>query len=132
MEKGLWRRVLLAAVVSSAFVSKGVPMAGQNQSDSIFRKPPPKLETRWYTYENKGGEKGAGGMAKFGRKGSPSLTLKPGEKVEATARLVAVEGRRLVFRVEARCRGEKIGEGQHERVVVNLNRFMEKILQSTS
>ena len=61
--------------------------------------------------------------------------LKPvplGEKVEATARLVAVEGRRLVFRVEARCRGEKIGEGQHERVVVNLNRFMEKISQSTS
>jgi len=81
MSRGIWRGVLLAVVVSSVSISKGVPMSGQNHGDSIFKQPPPKLETRWYSYENKTGEKGAGGMANFGRKGSPSLTLKPGEKV---------------------------------------------------
>ena len=46
-----------------------------------------------------------------------------GMRVEATARLVAVEGRKLRFAVTARDERETIGEGTHERVVVNVERF---------
>lgn len=35
-------------------------------------------------------------------------------------------GRRLVFEVEAYDEREKIGEGRHERVIVNLERFLER------
>ncbi|HLQ34990.1 MAG TPA: thioesterase family protein [Chloroflexota bacterium] len=47
-------------------------------------------------------------------------------KVTATARLVEVDGRRLVFEVEAYDEREKIGEGRHERFVMNLERFLER------
>ncbi|MGY0287933.1 MAG: thioesterase family protein [Candidatus Methanodesulfokora washburnensis] len=56
--------------------------------------------------------------------------LKPapvGEDVEVTAELIEVDGRRLKFRVEAFWRGEKIGEGYHERFVVNRERFLSKL-----
>jgi fluoroacetyl-CoA thioesterase len=46
-----------------------------------------------------------------------------GMKVIATAELVAVEGRTLSFRVEARDDKEPIGGGTHQRVVVNVARF---------
>ena len=37
-------------------------------------------ETRWFTAENPSGEKGAGGFANNGRKGSPCVTLADGEE----------------------------------------------------
>jgi predicted thioesterase len=46
-----------------------------------------------------------------------------GMRVRATAELVAVDGRTLAFRVEARDDKEPIGDGTHERVVVNVARF---------
>ena len=46
-----------------------------------------------------------------------------GMRVHATAELVAVEGRTLSFRVEARDDKEPIGGGTHQRVVVNVARF---------
>jgi fluoroacetyl-CoA thioesterase len=46
-----------------------------------------------------------------------------GMRVEATARLVAIEGRTLTFEVEAHDAREQIGGGRHERVVVNVARF---------
>ena len=46
-----------------------------------------------------------------------------GMRVEATARLVAVEGRTLTFEVEAHDEREQIGGGRHQRVVVNVERF---------
>ena len=49
-----------------------------------------------------------------------------GETVRATARLVAVEGRRLSFTVEAYNEREKIGEGRHQRVVVKRDRLPRK------
>ena len=49
-----------------------------------------------------------------------------GMEVWARAELVEVEGRRLVFRVEAWDEEEKIGEGSHERYIVAKERFMEK------
>jgi fluoroacetyl-CoA thioesterase len=50
-----------------------------------------------------------------------------GMHVEATAELTKVEGRTLSFRVEARDDKEPIGGGTHERVVVNVARFDERI-----
>jgi fluoroacetyl-CoA thioesterase len=50
-----------------------------------------------------------------------------GQHVRATAELVEIDGRRLVFNVEARDERQKIGEGQHERFIVNLERFMKRL-----
>jgi predicted thioesterase len=46
-----------------------------------------------------------------------------GMQVRATAELIAVDGRTLTFRVEARDDKEPIGDGTHQRVVVNVARF---------
>lgn len=46
-----------------------------------------------------------------------------GMRVRATAELLRIEGRLLVFHVEARDETELIGDGTHERVVVNVSRF---------
>ncbi len=46
-----------------------------------------------------------------------------GMRVRATAELVAIDGRTLTFRVEARDDKEPIGDGSHQRVVVNVARF---------
>ena len=50
-----------------------------------------------------------------------------GMRVTATAELIEVDGRRLVFRVEARDEKELIGEGQHERFIITLDRFLSRI-----
>jgi predicted thioesterase len=50
-----------------------------------------------------------------------------GMRIVATARLTGVEGRRLRFEVEARDEKETIGGGTHERVVVNVERFDERV-----
>ena len=49
------------------------------------------------------------------------------QKVRAQAELIEVDGRRLVFQVEAYDEQQKIGEGQHERFIVNLKRFMSRM-----
>jgi predicted thioesterase len=49
-----------------------------------------------------------------------------GMRVVATAALTKVEGRRLTFHVSARDEKELIGEGVHERIVVNVARFDER------
>jgi fluoroacetyl-CoA thioesterase len=50
-----------------------------------------------------------------------------GMRVRAQAELVTVEGRKLTFRVEAFDEVEKIGEGEHRRVIVELERFRERV-----
>jgi fluoroacetyl-CoA thioesterase len=52
-----------------------------------------------------------------------------GMTVTATAELIEVDGRRLVFRVEARDEKELIGEGQHERFIITLDRFLSRIAE---
>ncbi len=49
-----------------------------------------------------------------------------GIKVTARAVLTEVDRKRLVFTVEAFDETEKIGEGQHERFIINIERFMAK------
>jgi fluoroacetyl-CoA thioesterase len=50
-----------------------------------------------------------------------------GMRVEATARLVEIDGRTLRFAVEASDERETIGGGTHERVVVNVARFDQRV-----
>jgi len=46
-----------------------------------------------------------------------------GMRVTATAEVTGIEGRTIRFRVEARDERELIGDGTHERVVVNVEKF---------
>jgi predicted thioesterase len=50
-----------------------------------------------------------------------------GMRIRATAELLRIDGRALVFRVEAHDEKEPIGNGSHERVVVNVARFDQRI-----
>jgi len=50
-----------------------------------------------------------------------------GMRVKATAELVKIDGRTLTFRVEAHDERELIGDGLHERVVVNVERFDQRV-----
>ena len=50
-----------------------------------------------------------------------------GMKVRAVAELTAIEGRKLVFKVEAFDEKEKIGEGIHERYIIEMKKFMARI-----
>ena len=50
-----------------------------------------------------------------------------GMRVRATAELIAIDGRTLSFRVEARDDLEPIGDGMHQRVVVNVARFDQRV-----
>lgn len=50
-----------------------------------------------------------------------------GMKVIAKAELLEINGKKLTFKVEAFDEVEKIGEGTHERYIVELSRFIEKV-----
>ncbi len=58
-----------------------------------------------------------------------------GMHVNAHAEVVKVDGRKLTFRVWAEDQTERIGEGTHERIIVNVERFdirtQEKIARAT-
>jgi predicted thioesterase len=49
-----------------------------------------------------------------------------GAEVFLRAKVVSVEGRRVMFEVEARDRLERVGEGRHERFIINIPRFRVK------
>jgi fluoroacetyl-CoA thioesterase len=50
-----------------------------------------------------------------------------GLKLTATAEVVEVDGRTITFKVVARDEREEIGGGTHQRVVVNVERFDERV-----
>ncbi|WP_368501467.1 thioesterase family protein [Phascolarctobacterium sp.] len=50
-----------------------------------------------------------------------------GDTVTATATLTAVEGRKLTFSVEAKDSKGVIGQGSHQRFIVNNEKFMAKV-----
>ena len=54
-----------------------------------------------------------------------------GMKVRATAEVIRVEGRTIYFKVRAEDERELIGEGTHERVVVNVDRFDQRVQAKT-
>ena len=51
----------------------------------------------------------------------------PGMEVTAKVKLIEVNGRRLVFEVEARDEQETIARGTHERYIVDAARFSDKL-----
>ena len=55
----------------------------------------------------------------------------PGMEVRCTAELLALEGRRLLFKVEAFDEAGRIGEGTHHRFIVENSRFLQKINEKT-
>ncbi|MEW6690649.1 MAG: thioesterase family protein [Pseudomonadota bacterium] len=55
-----------------------------------------------------------------------------GMKVFAVARVENVEGRKVAFHVEARDEKEIIGDGTHERVVVNVEKFDQRVQRKLS
>lgn len=52
---------------------------------------------------------------------------KVGKKVWAEAELIEIDRKRLVFRVEAFDEDKKIGEGMHERFIIDEDKFMSKL-----
>jgi predicted thioesterase len=56
----------------------------------------------------------------------------PGLSVTAKATLVAVDGRKLTFEIEARDTHEKIGNARHTRIIVDAERFKAKVASKTS
>ena len=52
-----------------------------------------------------------------------------GAVVTFTAEVTAVEGRRVHFRVEAWDEKEKIGEGTHERAIINVAKFATRLAE---
>ena len=55
-----------------------------------------------------------------------------GMRVRASAVVERIEGRTVFFRVEAHDERELIGDGRHERVVVNVARFDERVQRKLS
>jgi fluoroacetyl-CoA thioesterase len=50
-----------------------------------------------------------------------------GKKVRAEAELVAVDRRRLSFKVKVYDDVEQVGEAEHERFVIDLDKYMERL-----
>ena len=56
--------------------------------------------------------------------------LKPtpvGETVTATATVIGVEGKKIEFKVEARCGDVLLGEGTHLRFIIDKEKFMSRL-----
>jgi fluoroacetyl-CoA thioesterase len=102
-----------------------------------FRKPgaPPVLATPWLlsvmetaAYEAirphlEPGEASVGVGFEF-----QHLAATPaGDTVVATARITAVEGKRIHFDFEARDSHELVAQGKHVRAVIQVDRFMERL-----
>jgi predicted thioesterase len=50
-----------------------------------------------------------------------------GMRLRATAEVTKIEGRNIEFRVEAHDEKERVGDGTHVRVVVNVERFDQRV-----
>ena len=55
-----------------------------------------------------------------------------GMRVTASATVERIDGRTIYFRVEARDERELIGDGTHERVVVNVEKFDQRVQRKLS
>lgn len=50
-----------------------------------------------------------------------------GQEVTATAELVNIEGKKLTFKVSAKDEMELIGEGMHERFIIEVDKFLKRV-----
>jgi len=63
---------------------------------------------------------------------SHTAATPPGLRVTVQVLLEAVEGRKLSFRVSAHDGVDSIGEGTHQRVVIQPERFLEKVAKKAA
>jgi fluoroacetyl-CoA thioesterase len=49
-----------------------------------------------------------------------------GAEITLNAEIIKIDGRRILFKVSAEDKIELIGEGKHERVIINIPRFKER------
>ena len=59
-----------------------------------------------------------------------SSHLKPsklGDTITATATVIRIDGKKIEFKVEARCGDTLLGEGSHLRFIVERNKFMSRL-----
>ena len=56
----------------------------------------------------------------------------PGARVRARAELTEVDGRRLVFRIEAFDPWESIGTADHERFIIQKDRFLSRVAEKAT
>ena len=54
-----------------------------------------------------------------------------GHDVRATAEVVGVDGKRIDFKVSARDNKEEIGRGSHQRIVIDLGSFNERLAKKS-
>jgi len=52
-----------------------------------------------------------------------------GFEAKATSQLIEVEGRRLTFRLHVHDAVELVGEGTHQRAIINVQQFAERVAQ---
>lgn len=52
---------------------------------------------------------------------------KVGDTVTATATVIAQEGKKITFKVEAHCGDDLLGEGTHVRFIVDREKFMSRL-----
>ena len=69
------------------------------------------------------GQSGVGAMVQIRHLAATPV----GMQVRIRAELLEVQGRRLLFKVEAWDEVEKIAEGEHERFIIHWERFMEGV-----
>ena len=54
-----------------------------------------------------------------------------GRQVSATAEVVGVDGKRIDFKVSASDGKEEIGKGSHQRIVIDLRSFNERLAKKS-
>jgi fluoroacetyl-CoA thioesterase len=52
-----------------------------------------------------------------------------GAKITLNAEIITIDERRILFKVSAKDKVEMIGEGKHERFIINIPRFKEKFVK---
>lgn len=55
-----------------------------------------------------------------------------GMQIRFNSELIAIEGRKLTFKVEAWDEVEQIGDGEHERFIIDQNRFNRRLTEKTA
>lgn len=92
------KRINAPAIAMFFFLIGCISSASSEQQAGAlawYQMPEACLQTRWYTYENRGGEKGSGGKDNFGRKGAPVAPIPAGE----TLVLMDVKGSGTIRRI---------------------------------
>lgn len=88
----------MVSLTCLGLMCSGCSLPSENHAapgDILFKMPSEKIQTRWFTYENPEGMKGAGGQARFGRKGAPAVVIPAGRSIT----LLDVQGSGTVRRI---------------------------------